>query len=302
MRIETLDLEYQGIAQFDASFLIHAPEGPVLVETGPGSTLPTLLARLADRGIAPPDVGHILLTHIHLDHGGAAGWWAQQGATIYVHEFGAPHLVDPSKLIASATRIYGDQMQPLWGDILPAPADRVVALTDGDVVEAAGLTFTAIYTPGHAGHHHAYRLGDVGFVGDAAGIRGPQMGWIDLPAPPPEFDLELWKASIERLRGERFETIYRTHFGPRSDVDSELDGAERVVERAAAFVHELLEAGVERDELIRRYRAFFNEIALAGGADPASLTKDADEGELLNPRHMSVDGISRYWRKRSSSS
>ena len=120
MKIEVLDLEYQGIPEYIASFLVHGPDGLVLVETGPGSTLPVLLARLADRGLDASDIGDVLLTHIHLDHSGAAGWFAQQGATVHVHEFGVRHLVDPSKLIQSATRIYGDQMHKLWGEILPA--------------------------------------------------------------------------------------------------------------------------------------------------------------------------------------
>jgi len=134
VQIETIDLQYRGVSRVIASYLIVGPEGPVLVETGPGSTLETLLAGLNDHGVAPADIRHVFVTHIHLDHAGAAGWWAGQGATVYVHPFGAPHLIDPSKLIASATRIYKDEMETLWGEILPAPPDNVMAIQDGQVI------------------------------------------------------------------------------------------------------------------------------------------------------------------------
>src|SRR5690606_8936954 len=121
-----------GMSQVTAVYLLVGPDGPVLIETGPGSTLPAVRAALAAHGFAPADVRAVLLTHIHLDHAGAAGWWAQQGTPIYVHHVGAPHLIDPTKLLASATRIYGDNMGPLWGEMLAAPAERVTPLHDGD--------------------------------------------------------------------------------------------------------------------------------------------------------------------------
>ena len=188
MNIQTLDLNFQNTPEAIASYLIWGPDGPVLVETGPGSTLPTLLENLSQQGLKPADIKHILLTHIHFDHAGAAGWWAQQGAQIYVHPFGAKHLIDPAKLIASATRIYGNKMDTLWGDILPAPAEKVTIIYDNDTVEVAGLSFQVLETPGHARHHHVYRLGDVAFTGDAAGIKIPGSPLVGLPAPPPEFD------------------------------------------------------------------------------------------------------------------
>ena len=294
LRIETLDLEFQGIPGLIASFLIFAPDGLLLVETGPGSTHAALARGLGDHGLEPGDIDFVFLTHIHLDHAGAAGWWAQQGATVCVHEIGAPHLIDPSRLIRSATRIYGDRMETLWGDILPAPADRVLAIADGDVVEAAGLEVRAIYTPGHASHHHAYRIGRVAFVGDSMGIRGGSIPWLDLPAPPPEFDLETWKSSLDRLRTEGLETIYRTHFGPRSDVAAELDRIQQLIERSAETIRAMLDDGVERDEMIDRYREWMVGVATDEGADPEALRGE----ECLNPRHMSVDGIARYWRKK----
>lgn len=295
LRIELIDLEYQGEPGFIASYLIFAPHGYILVESGPGSTLPSLTAGLARHGLEPGDVDYLFLTHIHLDHAGAAGWWAQQGTRVCVHEIGAPHLIDPSKLIQSATRIYGDQMETLWGDILPAPAENVQPIADGDVVEAMGLELRAIYTPGHAGHHHAWRTGDLAFVGDSMGIRGGSIPWLDLPAPPPEFSLELWKESLAKLRAERLETIYRTHFGPRDDVAEEIDRIESLIERSAEKIKSLLDEAVERDQMIERFREWMIGRAAEEGADPEAMRGE----EKLNPRHMSVDGIARYWRKKA---
>ena len=209
MRIETLDLDFGRTPETIASFLVFGPDGPVLVESGPASTLPNLLTRLQEHGVTPADVRHVLVTHIHLDHAGAAGWWAQQGATVYVHPNGARHLIDPSKLLASAERIYQERMDELWGRTVPAPEDRVVIVEGDTTIEAAGLEFVAIDTPGHARHHHVYRLGDVAFTGDAAGVRLGERHWIDLPGPPPEFDLEAWKETLNRLRGEGFAAIVR---------------------------------------------------------------------------------------------
>ncbi len=294
MRIEALDLEYQQTPQVIASFLVYGPDGSVLVETGPGSTLPVLLSRLEEHGVRSEDVRHVLLTHIHLDHAGAAGWWAQQGATLYVHAVGAPHLVDPSRLLASAERIYGDQMESLWGDVLPAPAERVVAVEDGATIEAGGLDFIALATPGHAGHHHVFRLGDVLFAGDATGIKLPDHFWVDLPAPPPDFDLELWKSTLDRLRREEMTTLYRTHFGAATAIEDELDAFEALMEDATALVQTMLEKGLEEDVMLERYIEAMRARAQSAGVDDET----ARAYEVANPRHMSVQGIARYLRRR----
>jgi glyoxylase-like metal-dependent hydrolase (beta-lactamase superfamily II) len=295
MRIETLDLDFGQTAETIAAFLVFGPEGPVLVETGPASTLPTLLARLEEHGVQPGDVRHVLVTHIHLDHAGAAGWWAQQGATVYVHPNGERHLIDPSKLLTSAERIYEDRMDSLWGRTVPAPAENVVAVKGDSTIEAAGLEFVALETPGHARHHHVYRLGDVAFTGDAAGVRLGERHWIDLPAPPPEFDLGAWKGTLTRLRSENLDTLYRTHFGPTSDVSVQLDQFEAHLEEGAALVRDMMAEGLDREAMIDRYNQTMWRLASADGVDDAA----ALAYELANPRFMSVDGISRYWRKRA---
>jgi len=297
MQIETLDLEFCGKRHAIASYLVSAGRGPVLIEPGPGSTLGTLVARLAERGLEPGDVRHVLVTHIHLDHAGSAGWWSRQGATVWVHEIGAPHLVDPSKLISSATRIYGARMGPLWGEIVPAEVGNVRAIGDGARIEVEGLELEAVATPGHASHHHAYRLDDVVFTGDAGGIRLPGTAWCDLPAPPPEFDREIWKGTLARLRSLEPERLFPTHFGPVDEVEAQLDELEAQLDEGVAFVEKAIAGGLERDRIVERYEAWSRERASAAGVGEADL----ERLEAANPRPMSVDGIARYLRKRPTS-
>jgi glyoxylase-like metal-dependent hydrolase (beta-lactamase superfamily II) len=292
-RIETLDLGFQGTPETIASFLVVGPEGPVLVESGPGSTLPRLIELLGEEGFRPDDVRGVLLTHIHLDHAGASGWWAQQGVPIYVHSVGAPHLIDPSKLLTSAERIYGDRMESLWGRTLPAPREKVNVVEDGDAVEVAGLQFEAIATPGHARHHHVYRLADIGFVGDALGILLPGLDWIDLPAPPPEFDLRAWKESLNQIRSQNLTTLYRTHFGHVENVAAQIDRFERILEEASELVKQMITEGLSRGEMVARYQSVMKARAATSGLDETS----SRAYELANPRDMSVDGIARYWKK-----
>ncbi len=297
VRIDVLDLEFQGTPHVIAAFLLRGPRGAALIETGPSTTLDTLLRRLDEHGVAPDDVRDVLVTHIHLDHAGAAGWWGQRGARVHVHPNGLPHLVDPSKLVSSAARIYGDRMGQLWGEVLPVPADRVVAVPDRTVLELCGEPITALDTPGHATHHLTFVLGDVAFSGDAAGIRLPDQTWIDLPAPPPEFDLEAWRTTLGRLRAMGARTLYRTHFGPGGAVDAELDAFESLLEAGAAWVREMLERGLERDLMVEEFAARMRARATAQGVD----AETARAYELANPRSMSVDGITRYWRRRAPS-
>ncbi len=295
MNIHTLDLNFLGVPHAIAAYLVVGPGGPVLVETGPGSTLEILQSRLAEHGYAPADVRHVLVTHVHLDHAGAAGWWARHhGAHVYVHHVGAPHLIDPSKLLGSARRIYGDQMDALWGEVLPVPADRLTALHDGDTIGVAGLTFVALDTPGHAWHHHAFRLGDVAFTGDAAGVRLAGSSLIFLPSPPPEFDLEAWQRTLARLPGENFSAIYPTHFGEVENVRDHLQAFGALLREAAEFVRDRLQAGVERDALVEQYTAWNRQRARALGVADEVFQQYV----TANPLFMSVDGMMRYWRKR----
>ena len=294
MEITALDLDFLSLPQTIASYLIIGPDGYVLVETGPASTLENLRRRLAERNLSFRDIGHVLVTHIHLDHAGAAGWLAREGATIYVHEVGAPHLIDPSRLLSSASRIYGDRMDELWGETVAAPAENVVPLIDGDVVDAAGLKFTAINTPGHAWHHHTYRLEDIAFTGDAAGIRLAASGLVDLPAPPPEFKLEVWQATIDTLLAQNFSAIYPTHYGRTELVREQLESLRALMDESAEFVRLRMLEGMERDAIVDDYLAWNHKRMRAGGLSDLAI----EQYNAANPLYMSVDGIMRYWQKK----
>lgn len=293
-KVHTIDLNFQGVPHATAVYLLEGPDGLVLIETGPGSTLQTCLSALNDIGVKPDAVRHVLVTHIHLDHAGAAGWWAQQGAQVYVHYFGARHLIAPEKLLSSAKRIYGDKMDTLWGEMLPAPAERITQVYDNDVLRVGGLEIMALETPGHARHHHVYQLENVAFTGDAAGLRLLNLPLADIPAPPPEFDREAWLQTVDRIQHGRFATIYPTHFGAVLDVDAHLDTFRQLLNDVTDFIGERMAAGLTRDDILAEYIAWNHDRA----RDAELTAAQIHQYDTANPLYMSVDGIMRYWRKR----
>lgn len=289
MKIHVIDQEFLGRSQVIASFLVEGPKGNILIETGPASTQATLEQKLTDAGFPPESIEHVLVTHIHLDHSGGAGYWAQRGSTIYVHEKGAKHIIDPERLLSSATRIYQDKMEYLWGKTIAAPKNRVVALQEGTLA-LAGVEIQILDTPGHAGHHFAYRIGSNIFTGDVAGVRLPGLDYVSVPAPPPEFQLEIWQQSLIKLRAARASSLYLTHFGEVTDVKAHLDQLERRLSECVEFV----KGHLEDPELSRLYQEWDRAQATAAGLSEA----DYDAYEKGNPSFMSAQGISRYWRKR----
>lgn len=298
--IKTLDLDYLGIPQAIAAFVVIGPGGPVLVETGPASTLAALERGLAQHNVKLADIRHALVTHIHLDHAGAAGHLACNGCRIYVHEFGAKHLIDPSRLIDSATRIYRGQMERLWGSVLPVPAQLLTPVHDGDVIDVCGLQFRAIETPGHARHHHAFALEiddeKVCFAGDAAGFNAPAVSksFVSVPTPPPEFDLEAWLASIDRLEREQFDALYLTHFGRVDDTAAHLRTLRRIIPEHVEFVRSRHDATRLRDEVLREYIDWNRTSAAHDGIVGDDFSRYVSRNLLT----MNVDGILRYLAKR----
>lgn len=291
--VHTLDLNFQGRPQTIAAYLIRHPDGAVLIESGPGSTVPSLVAGLAAHGLTPRDVTHVLLTHIHLDHAGAAGWLARQGAQIFVHPNGAPHLLDPHKLLASAQRIYGDMMERLWGEFLPVPAERLTVLQDSEEVAIGSLRLVTLETPGHADHHHAYLLDGVCFTGDIGGVRMPGRTYIRLPMPPPELHLGKWRTSLARLQSLRLTHIAPTHFGLFADPDAHLTTAVRELDAIERWIHAVM-PGLPDDETLRaRLLAWYEDGTMQAGVDGETLLNY----ELANPSWMAVAGIQRYWKK-----
>jgi len=291
--VTTLDLNFRGHKQAIASYLIRHSGGVVLVESGPSTTLEALQAGLAREGYSTRDVTHILLTHIHLDHAGAAGWFARQGAEIIVHPVGAPHLINPEKLLISAGRIYGDQLQELWGEVLPVLEEKLKVVQDREEIAIGSLRFLPINTPGHAEHHFAYLFEDLCFTGDIGGIRVPGSRYLRLPMPPPELVLERWQESAARLRRERIGRLAPTHFGIFEDADWQLGEVEKELITTRRWLQNTMSADPEVDD----FRRSFAEWMQAEGQVRKIPQDVLDLYEVTNPPSMSADGLRRYWTK-----
>ena len=293
MDVRTLDLKFQGVPGTIAAYLVRGPAGWILVETGPASTDAALLEAMKAEGVEVGEVSNVFVTHIHLDHAGAAGLWSRRGARVHVHARGAPHLIDPAKLIASATRIYGDRMHELWGDLVPADPNSVVVVQDGEVVRVAGVDVRVLETAGHARHHHAFQIGDALFTGDAGGVRLCDAPFVDLPAPPPEFHLEDWLRSLDRLEEAQAGRWFPTHFGEVPDAALHIERFRAILcERTEAVVAWMRE-GRSRESIERRYAALHERQARDAGLDEEAISAFA----VANPVSMSVTGILRYWTK-----
>ncbi len=295
--IQTLDLNFQGIPGAIASYLIPHSEGVLLIESGPGSTIPALQAGLRKHGYTEKDVSAVLLTHIHLDHAGAAGWLARQGAQVYVHPVGAPHLINPEKLLASAARLYGDQMEALWGEFLPTPAERLTVVEDNQVIEIGGVRLRALDTPGHANHHHVYIYKDICFTGDVAGVRMAGTGFIGVPMVPPEFILEKWRESLLRLQQEyqlgSFARLVPTHFGEFRDTGWHLARLQKALDEIEAWMQAVMAGQPDDAQLSREFLAWTTNQMQAEGLTPIQTQAYG----LANPPAVSVPGIRRYWVK-----
>ena len=299
-KILTLDLNFQNCKNAIASYLIQYKGGIVLIESGPGSTQVQLQTNLEELGFSLKDITHVLLTHIHLDHAGAAGWLAKHGAQIYVHERGAPHLLDPSRLLASASRIYQDQMQVLWGEFLAVQESNLTILRDNDEVQAGSYVFRAIDTPGHANHHLAYILDNICFSGDVGGVRVGTIGsqHLRLPMPPPEFHPPRWRRSIERLKKENISRIAPTHFGIFQDVDWHLDAVLRELDAAEDWMLKTMPLGLSISDLRKEFTDWSRNRSINQIVNQVSL----DTYEIANPSGISADGIKRYWDKNLNNS
>jgi glyoxylase-like metal-dependent hydrolase (beta-lactamase superfamily II) len=251
----------------------------LIIDPGPSSSLETLLERLggAPRGL--------LLTHIHLDHAGASGLLCRRfpDLQVYVHEVGAPHLIDPSKLLESAGRLYGDDMWELWGEVAPVPEDRIHALRGGETIEG----FRVAYTPGHASHHVCYLNEDTrdAYVGDVAGVRIPPYEHTVAPTPPPDIDVEAWLDSLHTIASWNPHSLCLTHFGQVTDV------AEQLHRVRTALLESADSARLDGEE---RFIARV-EQELVAETDPATV----EAFEQAVPPDQAYQGLARYWRRRA---
>lgn len=291
--IHTIDLQFQGITNTIGVYLIKYYESGALVECGPGSTLKNLENELSRFNLAPEDITDVFLTHIHLDHAGSAGWWAQKGARVHVHNVGAPHLINPEKLLSSAGRIYGEMMGPLWGDFLPVPEGQINPVKDNDLIELDGMTLQAMDTPGHANHHISYILDGVCFSGDVGGVHMQGIPFVRLPSVPPEFNPEKWRRSIQRFKDKQITAFAPTHFGLHHNASEHLVALEKELNQVEAWMERIMPSDPTQAELREKYQKWINERSINAGLSEAQIKKY----NIAISSEMSADGIYRYWHK-----
>jgi glyoxylase-like metal-dependent hydrolase (beta-lactamase superfamily II) len=302
MKIEIMDLGFMETEEIIASFLLTGEGSAAIVETGPTTCIENFMQGLKDRGVAPEDVEKVFLTHVHLDHAGASGDLVERlpNAVFYVHEVGYPHMVDPSTLLKSAARIYGEEnMYEMFGEPQPVPEDRLRELKGGEEIETVDGLITAHYTPGHAYHHLAYlepRSGML-FAGDVAGVRLPGQSYVKPPTPPPEVDVEAWNGSIQTIRGIAPESLCPTHFGSYEDVERHLGELEQRLEDWLLLVEERMDEGRSQEDIVEELEAKGDEEMLREGAGP----EETERYELAAGYEMLVAGLMRYVSKQRES-
>lgn len=298
-RIWAIDLGFQGWDKVVHAYLLASPDELVLIETGPTATLSNLRAGIVAAGFDPANLKKIFVSHIHLDHSGAAGVIVrdQPDVEVFVHPVGLPHLVDPSKLVSSAGRLYTGRMDELWGEVAPVPAERVRPLADGETVDAAGHVMSVLFTPGHAAHHVAYWIPEESVVltGDVGGVRMPGADYALPPAPPPELAPGEWRVSTERLRQTGAQRLLLTHGGAFDDVTTHLDHLMPNLDEVEALALEAMLAGADDDavtDLIQVHTEARLGQALTG--DPGIVQRYG----WASPSFLSALGFRRYLTKR----
>lgn len=298
--LDYIDLQFLGHAGIIATAIVHGAAGVALIDPGPSTTIETLRAGLAGMGFGVADVRQLLLTHIHLDHAGAAGLLVEQNPSIevFVHAQGAPHMADPSRLIASATRLYGADMERLWGDFRPVPRANLRELEGDETIQAGGRELRVAYTPGHAVHHVSYfdPASRIAFVGDTAGIRRGGSGFVMPPAPPPDIDLEAWRESEARILAWDPDTLFLTHFGPFHGPRVQFQQLRHNLESWSRIVRRLLADPTLTED--GRQAAFVDEALreLQRSVGP----QDAEAYSRAGRLDYSWQGLSRYWRRRQN--
>ena len=300
--ISYIDLNFCDTPKAIATGVYAGDGGAVLIDPGPGSCIDTLRASLAAQGIGVGDIESILITHIHLDHAGATGLLVRDNPRIrvFVHEKGAPHVVDPSKLINSANQLWGiEGVARLWGQVIPVSESNLQVLGERARITAGGRTFDVRYTPGHASHHVSYFDDRSGLVwaGDTAGLRFTSKVFTLPPTPPPDIDLEAWRDSLAKIRGWKPETVFITHFGPYAGAAAHLDHIETSLRDVAEMARRAIQTDAA-DEA--KYERFKEDVF-------AYVRSAVDEQEMrplefVGPLEFNWRGLVRYWKKKGSGS
>jgi glyoxylase-like metal-dependent hydrolase (beta-lactamase superfamily II) len=293
-----ISLPFQGEGGVIGAYLLADTKEIALIDPGPGSTIEALLEGIQMAGFNPTEVTHLLLTHIHLDHAGAAGALLQHmpRAKVYVHGKGVKHMIDPSKLVSSAKRIYGTKMKQLWGEIVAVPEERMQVLNGGDVLEVAGQRLEVHYTPGHAIHHVVFFNAHTGelYCGDAAGVRLQNIDFVRPPTPPPDLDLEDWSDTIDAIKRLHPDVLYLAHFGPTREVARHMQQLREKLVTWGDLILNSLRAGQSEDQIL---------VALVeqGDQELRRVTQDEEalkRYEIGTNYAMTVQGYIRYWQKK----
>jgi glyoxylase-like metal-dependent hydrolase (beta-lactamase superfamily II) len=292
-----LDLQFQGRARVIATGVLRGAGEIALVDPGPSSSLASLTGTLEQHGIGVDDLTAILLTHIHLDHAGATGSLVRRNPRlrVYVHERGAPHMANPEKLLASARRLWGDELDRLWGECVPVPADAMTILSGGETLQVAGQTLDVAWTPGHASHHVSYFLkrDRIALVGDTAGIKVVPNGDVLPPTPPPDIDLEAWRASLELIESRNPSGLFLTHFGWVSPVGDHFSVLRERLETAGRLALDSLgREGTDEEReawFTDQFEALLRRSVSAG---------DTPAYEAAGQFNLNWRGLARYWRKK----
>jgi glyoxylase-like metal-dependent hydrolase (beta-lactamase superfamily II) len=298
--ISYIDLNFCDTPRAIATGVYTGDAGVALIDPGPGSCVATLRADLAQQGIAIKDIQSILLTHIHLDHAGATGLLVMENPAIkvFVHEKGAPHVIDPSKLINSANQLWGvEGVARLWGPVIPVPESNLTVLRGGERITATSPTFDVQYTPGHASHHVSYfdDATGIAWVGDTGGLRfGPTLFTLP-PTPPPDIDLDAWAGSLAKIRAWKPDTLFITHFGPYHGASEHLDRFEVSLREVAEIARGALEGDEPEEAKYAKFKSAVDEYIRR--SVPESETRPL---EHVGPIEFNWRGLARYWRKRSA--
>jgi glyoxylase-like metal-dependent hydrolase (beta-lactamase superfamily II) len=293
-----ISLPFLGEPGIIGSYLLNGGNEIALIDPGPGSMLEAQLAAIRESGLDPAEVTHLVLTHIHLDHAGMTGSLLRHmpKATVYVHSKGAPHLLDTSKVVASAERIYGGRMEELWGAIESVPQERLKVIEDGDVLNIAGRRLEVHYTPGHAVHHVVFfdvHSGEL-FAGDAAGVRLQGVDYVRPPTPPPDLDIEAWSASIDKIKKLRPDVLYIAHFGPTKNVTSHLERLREKLYSWGDFVLVAMRDGKNEAEITEMLIKHTQPELQRATSDAQAIARY----EIATNYAMTAQGYMRYWRKR----
>jgi len=289
---------FLGENEIIGSYLLAGQNELVIIDPGPGSMVESLLASIREAGFDAQEVTHILATHVHLDHAGSAGTLVRllPRAQVYTHKNGAPHLLDTTKVVASASRIFGERMKLLWGEIESTPQERLTIIEGGDILNVAGRRLEVHYTPGHAVHHVIFfdvHSGEL-FAGDVAGVRLQDVDYVRPPTPPPDLDLEAWSDSISLVKSLRPDVLYIGHFGAIRTIPEHFDRLHEKLYSWGEFVLAAMRDGKDEAEIISMLIEQTKPELLRAAHDPHAM----ERYEIAANYPMTVQGYMRYWRKK----